>query len=125
MITASLPVHADGGNTGDANLDGLVVLRDRFLQQGGIGAARELGFREPDFTPQRRQRIGVRDVTVLGEVRVQQPLVQVLEGLLAEPGSRFGDEVRRHAVRGRPVVALPDPEGAAVRSAAGRNHDCV
>src|SRR5262249_32664014 len=89
----------------------LVVLADHRLDQRAIAGATELRGGQADLVPEGDQRPRIRDVAVLSEIRLEQAGMYPLEGVAPERGRRLGDQVRGHAVRRGPSVALPDTEG--------------
>jgi hypothetical protein len=90
--------HLHGGDAADAQLDRLVVLLEDLSHERRAPGSRELVLGQARVEPERAQRRGIRDVSILREVGVQERAVHALERIVPEGGGGLGDEMRRDAV---------------------------
>ena len=109
-MATSPPASLHRRHAGQAERHGLVVFAHHRLDQRLVARPREFVRRQADVGPQLDQRRRVGDVAILAEVGGEQPGVHAVERLGSERGRGLRDQVRRHAVRRRPGVALPRPE---------------
>ena len=77
----------------------LLVLLDDLLDECRVFAGGERVVGQTHLAPERLQRVGVRHIEALAEIRAQQAFVDPLEGVSTELCGGFGDLVGRDGGR--------------------------